>query len=161
MYIENTNYRTMSFKDRMILDAIREIGDLKENAEIHGMIADALSDACIIPGFYGYTFIYDAILICIRESNKPIQLCKGVYPKVASKNHSTISSVEHSVRKAVNKSWEMSGPAFKIKYFGAFGMLDNRKPTPKEFIITLSDRIERDYYRKHQNAATQKSGSQR
>ena len=143
----------MNPKDIMIMEAEKYIGDRKENAEIRSMIADALSEGCMIPGFYGYSFIYDAILICIRESERPIQLCKGVYPKVAKKNYSTVSSVEHSIRKTVNKCWDLSGSEFKMKYFGAFGLLGNRKPTPKEFIITVSERIQRDYYRKHQNAA--------
>ncbi len=112
--------------------------------EICGKISEVLSEACIIPGFFGYWFMRDAIMICVRDCKSPVQLCKQVYPEVAARNYSTESSVEHGIRKTVKSSWELSSPQFKEKYFGAFGLLGNRQPTPKEFILTLAERISRD-----------------
>ena len=125
---------------------------LTDSAEIYSRISDVLGEACIIPGFCGYSFMRQAIIICIRDSRKPVQLCKSVYPEIARDHCSTESSVEHSIRKAVIRCWELSSNEFKEKYFGAFGLIGGRKPTPKEFIVTLAERIERDYVRECQSA---------
>lgn len=108
--------------------------------QLEDRITSMLMDGCITPERAGFHYLRDAIGIYIRKQGAPCNLRKELYSEISEKRHTTVNSIDRSIRTSIEKSWENSTLEFRRKYFGALGIYKIRKPSPKEFIVTLAER---------------------
>jgi len=121
-----------------------ETRKIKEDENLQNYIAEELINGCIRPNFVSFKYLRDAILVYVKDKNGEIALKSKAYKIVSEMNNSNIIAVERGIRTIISRDWDKTTHDFRIKYFGAFGVLGNRKPTPKEFVMSIADQIKRD-----------------
>ena len=67
-------------------------------------IAEALKELCIPPHILGYTYIKQAILICLDNPGAIHAVTKLLYPAIADANGTTWGRVEKAIRHAIDIS---------------------------------------------------------
>lgn len=89
----------------------------------------------------GYTYVREAIMLSIEDSEMLGSVTKLLYPTVA-KNHSTTSSrVERAIRHAIEVAWDRGDVDVLNSYFGYTIHNGRGKPTNSEFIAMIADNI--------------------
>lgn len=92
----------------------------------------------------GYYYLRDAIFLVIENPEFLESVTKRLYPQVASHFSSNASSVERSMRHAIEISCNR-GNLKKIEEIFQFSMDSNKaKPTNSEFISMLAEKINHD-----------------
>ena len=89
-----------------------------------------------IRGFY---YVRDAIILVYQDSTRLNHIIKDVYALVAKRHHTSIQSVERTIRVAIEITW-LRGDMDEIMCI-FHNTVDGRKarPTNKEFIALIVD----------------------
>ena len=82
----------------------------------------------------GYRYVRDGILMTLEDPASADSVTKLLYPAIAKKHRVTWTSVERDIRNAVTLAWKRSGGHFP-------GFSATRRPTNREFILTIADHI--------------------
>lgn len=91
----------------------------------------------------GYAYLLDAIKIVIDRNSYDLRLSKDIYPFIALKYHTaTLDSVDHCIRNEINNAYRNHITGKRPSRMAEF----DRKPTNKEFLIYISDVINREMY---------------
>ena len=85
--------------------------------------------------YRGYPYLVCALKLVTRNPEYLLYITKWLYPDVAKNFHSTESSVERSIRTAVNACWN-EGNRELLNQLAGYDL--TRKPTNGEFLSILS-----------------------
>jgi two-component system response regulator (stage 0 sporulation protein A) len=102
-------------------------------------ITNTLHELGVPSHIKGYQYIFEGIIVCIEKES--ISFTKEIYPIIAKKYDSTISNVERSIRHAIEISWNRGNWEIMEEFFGNSIDMEKAKPTNKEFIITIADKL--------------------
>ena len=91
----------------------------------------------------GYQYMKEGIKIIYHNEIT----AKELYNKIAKTFHSTTSSVERAIRHAIEISWNRGNYEVMEEIFGYSIDLDKAKPTNREYLITITDKIKLDYHK--------------
>ena len=89
----------------------------------------------------GYVQLRKSILYCVENSLYQINLSQDVYQYVAECFMTTPKRVERNIRTAIEAAWSRGNMEAQHRYFGNTVSLSNGRPTNKEFIANITDRI--------------------
>ena len=89
----------------------------------------------------GYTYLRDAIGLCIRDNHFINSITKQLYPTVAERNKTTSPRVERAIRHAIEVAWDRGDEAVLNEIFGYTIDTNRGKPTNGEFIALIADNI--------------------
>ena len=89
----------------------------------------------------GYAQLRKSILYCVENSLYQINLSQDVYQYVAECFVTTPKRVERNIRTAIEAAWSRGNIEAQHRYFGNTVSQSNGRPTNKEFIANITDRI--------------------
>lgn len=93
----------------------------------------------------GHDYLRYAILIVLEEPQKIRNITKEVYPEIANKYHTSIGSVEKGIRNTIETTWNRVHHECLYEVFGNTIDIRKNKPSNKEFIATIVDRLRIGY----------------
>ena len=105
------------------------------------IIANYLRAVGVPPHISGYVFLKSAIDYCVEHYGTIIGLTTIVYPYVAHKHSSERRRVERNVRHAIEYAWDYGDIETQHKLFGYTVNDLKGRPTNKEFIALITDRV--------------------
>ena len=121
------------------------ISEIKKiDNRLSSSISEVLLEGGVIPGNMGFQYIKEAISLYISANCAPCSLQKNIYHTIAKNNLTTLHSVDHCIRNSIEKSWYVSPEMFKLNYFGAMSRSKGWKPKPREYLLTIAERLMRD-----------------
>lgn len=95
------------------------------------------------PKLQGYNYLREAVL---EYMNRPGQsVTKELYPMVGKIFKASGTQVERSVRTAIEKAWNCRDERIWRLYFPPNGKDVPKRPTNREFITVVADRISREW----------------
>ena len=68
-------------------------------------------------------------------------ITKLLYPTIAERYQTTPSRVERAIRHAIEVSWNRGNWDYMEEIFGHSVDIDKAKPTNREFIVTVADKL--------------------
>ena len=89
----------------------------------------------------GYGYLREAVEQALRESRSVPVLSTHLYPLVASQHHTTVGSVERSIRTAIDTAWRRGSLCAAANLFCRRVNPDYDKPTNSEIIALLAEKI--------------------
>ncbi len=89
----------------------------------------------------GYQYLRDAIIMVVEDMDLISAVTKELYPAIAKKNDTTPSRVERAIRHAIEVAWNRGRIETINNLFGYTVAEDKGKPTNREFIAIISDKI--------------------
>lgn len=105
-------------------------------------VSQLLADCRIAPNLKGHRYIKTAIEMCLEDRNVLDGITKRLYPEIARKYNVDCASVEHGIRHAVSKAWDIDHGEYMRQFFGNSLRNQNKRPTNSEFIATFADYME-------------------
>lgn len=93
----------------------------------------------------GYQYIREGIMMSYADPNMLHYITKFLYPGIAKKYHTTSSSVERTIRHAIEVAWRRGSMETLEEVFGNTISANKGKPTNSEFMALLTDKIRLEY----------------
>lgn len=93
----------------------------------------------------GYQYLIDALLITVEDREVINSITKMLYPEIASRNRTTPSRVERSIRHAIDIAFTRGNLPFINSLFAYDVNPSTGRPTNSEFIVVLSDYLRMRY----------------
>lgn len=91
-------------------------------------IENFLKELCVNPRLLGFTYLKDAIELCLIDENMLNSITKELYPTIARNNCTTPSRVERAIRHAIMTSWDkIDGETYHDVFFNELEKLTNSK----------------------------------
>lgn len=97
----------------------------------------------------GYQYIREGIIMSYYDSNMLHYITKFLYPSIAKKYKTTSSSVERTIRHAIEVAWRRGNMEVLEEIFGNTICAGKGKPTNSEFMALLTDKIRLEYRSKN------------
>ena len=97
----------------------------------------------------GYQYIREGIIMSYYDSNMLHYITKFLYPSIAKKYKTTSSSVERTIRHAIEVAWRRGNMEALEEIFGNTICAGKGKPTNSEFMALLTDKIRLEYRSKN------------
>ena len=94
-----------------------------------------------LPFRTAYRITGDLVAYCVENSLYQINLSQDVYQYVAECFVTTPKRVERNIRTAIEAAWSRGNIEAQHRYFGNTVSQSNGRPTNKEFIANITDRI--------------------
>jgi len=95
---------------------------------------------------HGYHYLLDAVQLALTLPELCTNLSQQLYPCIAKRYHTSASSVERSIRHAIELAWKRGNLAAANGFFGRSFNLVYEKPTNSEMIALLTDKIRAKIY---------------
>ena len=92
----------------------------------------------------GYQYIREGIIL-VYEDPKHLSMMKELYPMIAKNHTSTVKNVERNIRHAIEISWNRGDWELMEDLFGNSIDVDKAKPTNREFILTIADKLRLEF----------------
>ena len=96
----------------------------------------------------GYQYIRQGIIMSFHDRSMLQYITKYLYPAIAKKNKTTSSSVERTIRHAIEVAWRRGNMEVLEEIFGNTVCAGKGKPTNSEFLALLTDRFRLEYREK-------------
>lgn len=93
----------------------------------------------------GYQYIREGIIMSFYDRNMLHYITKFLYPSIAKKYKTTSSSVERTIRHAIEVAWRRGSMEILEEIFGNTVCSGKGKPTNSEFMALLTDKIRLEY----------------
>ena len=93
----------------------------------------------------GYQYIREGIMMSFADQNMLHYITKYLYPGIAKKYHTTSSSVERTIRHAIEVAWRRGNMETLEEVFGNTIAANKGKPTNSEFMALLTDKLRLEY----------------
>lgn len=93
----------------------------------------------------GYQYIREGIIMAFYDRNMLHYITKFLYPSIAKKYKTTSSSVERTIRHAIEVAWRRGDLDTLEEVFGNTVSAGKGKPTNSEFMALLTDKLRLDY----------------
>lgn len=97
----------------------------------------------------GYQYIREGIIMSYYDCNMLHYITKFLYPSIAKKYKTTSSSVERTIRHAIEVAWKRGNMEVLEEIFGNTICAGKGKPTNSEFMALLTDKIRLEYRSKN------------
>ena len=89
----------------------------------------------------GYQYISEGIMMSFADQNMLHYITKFLYPTIAKKYHTSSSSVERTIRHAIEVAW-IRGKVDTINQLFGYTVHNTKgKPTNSEFIAMIADKL--------------------
>lgn len=106
------------------------------------IIATHILLACGMPAHLrGYRLVRSALVQTVQHPERAEAITKLLYPAVAKECAVSIIGVERAIRHAIEVVWKRGGYHALNTYFGCELWKDGVRPTNREFIATVADRL--------------------
>lgn len=89
----------------------------------------------------GYTYLREAIMLVLKDTDLINSITKQLYPTVAKKHNTSSSRVERAIRHAIEVAWDRGDTETLNNLFGFTINQNKGKPTNSEFIAMISDKL--------------------
>lgn len=89
----------------------------------------------------GYTYLREAIMLVLKDTDLINSITKQLYPSVAKKHNTSSSRVERAIRHAIEVAWDRGDTETLNNLFGFTINQSKGKPTNSEFIAMISDKL--------------------
>ena len=89
----------------------------------------------------GYKYLRQALITAVTQPDVLDCLSRNLYPAIARACDTTAIRVERSIRHAITLTWERAGSSTFNKILGRYACALGEKPTNREFIALMSERI--------------------
>lgn len=129
---ENKEYRNMS-------EGCSFCGDLEID------VTNILLEIGIPAHIKGYQYIREGIVMAFYDRNMLHYITKFLYPAIAKKYKTTASSVERTIRHAIEVAWRRGNIDTLEEVFGNTVCAGKGKPTNSEFMALLTDKLRLEY----------------
>lgn len=93
----------------------------------------------------GYQYIREGIIMAFYDRNMLHYITKFLYPAIAKKYKTTSSSVERTIRHAIEVAWQRGNLDTLEEFFGNTVCAGKGKPTNSEFMALLTDKLRLEY----------------
>ncbi len=93
----------------------------------------------------GYQYIREGIIMAFYDRNMLQYITKCLYPSIAKKFKTTSSSVERTIRHAIEVAWRRGNMETLEEVFGNTICAGKGKPTNSEFMALLTDKLRLEY----------------
>lgn len=93
----------------------------------------------------GYQYIREGIIMAFYDRNMLHYITKFLYPSIAKKYKTTSSSVERTIRHAIEVAWRRGNLETLEEVFGNTICAGKGKPTNSEFMALLTDKLRLEY----------------
>lgn len=93
----------------------------------------------------GYQYIREGIIMAFYDRNMLHYITKFLYPAIAKKYKTTSSSVERTIRHAIEVAWRRGSTETLEEVFGNTICAVKGKPTNSEFMALLTDKLRLEY----------------
>lgn len=104
--------------------------------DLAGQISKLLKQLGITPNLKGYLYLRQAIELGIQDPSVFDGFTKRLYPHIARQNHTTPSSVERTIRHAIDTVWSKGN---KELFWSITQTYTLERPTNSQFIIQLAE----------------------
>lgn len=126
--------------------SIFEPGEQIESQPIPKSIHGILKELGIPAHLCGYKYISDAVESISGNPRKLKNIVKEVYMDVAKKNNTTYTRVERGIRHAIEVCFERGDVDLIEKMFKFSYRAEKGRPTNKEFLSVLCEKLEEGNY---------------
>ena len=89
----------------------------------------------------GYQYLRYAIVLSVEDPKLMSSVTKVLYPTIAERFDTTASRVERAIRHAIEVAWDRGDVDVLNSYFGYTIQVSRGKPTNREFIAMIADRL--------------------
>lgn len=137
------SYETLFERIKMLLKP----GNAKEKSEngtekdLELKVTGVIHNVGIPANIKGYSYLRDAIMITVKDSEMMHAVTKQLYPEVAKRHKTTSSRVERAIRHAIEVACTRGNEEFFYKLFGYTVSTLKGKPTNSEFIALIADKL--------------------
>jgi two-component system response regulator (stage 0 sporulation protein A) len=114
-------------------------GDLEKD------VTNILLEIGIPAHIKGYQYIREGIILACHDRNMLQYVTKFLYPAIAKKYKTTSSSVERTIRHAIEVAWRRGNMEVLEEIFGNTISAGKGKPTNSEFLALLTDKLRLEY----------------
>lgn len=121
---------------------------IKKNNSVHSkcddveiIVSDIMHQIGVPAHIKGYTYLREAIIMSINNTDMMGSVTKLLYPSVAKKYKTTSSRVERAIRHAIEVAWDRGDVDVLSSYFGYTIQSSRGKPTNSEFIAMIADKL--------------------
>ena len=115
--------------------------DKIEEKLLEAKISEILHKIGIPAHISGYRHIIEAILMVVYDKNRMTKINDLIYQEIANKNKKSKSAVERAMRRAIEIAWERGNLDYINEIFGYTINPQKGKPTNKEFIAMIANKI--------------------
>lgn len=127
-----------------ILSIIERITDSDYSApgsNIEYTVSETLYNLGVPAHMKGYNLLRQSIIMTVENPDAITLITKRLYPNLAKVNNTTASRVERAMRHAISTAWDRGNVDMLNDYFGYTVSNMRGKPTNREFIAIVSERI--------------------
>ena len=107
-----------------------------QHLDLSGKISKLLKQLGITPNLKGYLYLRQAIEKGVRDPSVFDGITKRLYPYIAEQNHTTSTSVERTIRHAIDTVWNKGN---KELFWSITQTFTLERPTNSQFIIQLAE----------------------
>ena len=127
-----------------------EMPQEKESGMIHQRnlekdVTDMIHEIGVPAHIKGYQYIREGIIMAFYDRNMLHYITKFLYPSIAKKYKTTSSSVERTIRHAIEVAWRRGDMEVLEEVFGNTVSAGKGKPTNSEFMALLTDKLRLEY----------------
>ena len=158
-----TYYIMKPFDNQMLINRIRYVKSNKklldnkraalvtDNSEavsdrsLEADITEIIHDIGIPAHIKGYQYIREGIMLSFYDKNMLHYITKCLYPTIAKKYKTTSSSVERTIRHAIEVAFRRGNRQVLEEIFSNTICSKKTKPTNSEFIALLTDKLRLEY----------------
>lgn len=104
--------------------------------DLSSRISKILKQLGITPNLKGYLYLRQAIELGVQDPTVFDGITKRLYPYIAEKNHTTSTSVERTIRHAIDTVWSKGN---KELFWNITQTCILERPTNSQFIIQMAE----------------------
>ena len=117
--------------------------DMNVGRSLESNINTIVEQLGITANYTGKTYIVETLRALLSgEITEGSAFSKSVYPMLAKKYSVSLASAEHSIRRAIVKSWERMDEESRERFFGS-GYTDGSIPGNREYLMIVYDKLRR------------------
>ena len=140
VYIKQEEESVLPEKEKVVVtDGYSLSGDLEMD------VTNILLEIGIPAHIKGYQYIREGIIMAFYDRNMLHYITKFLYPAIAKKYKTTSSSVERTIRHAIEVAWRRGNLDTLEEFFGNTICAGKGKPTNSEFMALLTDKLRLEY----------------
>ena len=142
------HYMTKPCRVNIVCERIRQLtsyGQVEERESgrnLESMVTAIIHEVGVPAHIKGYQYLREAILIAVDDMDVINAVTKVLYPEVAKRFNTTASRVERAIRHAIEVAWDRGDLETLQKYFGYTVSNVKGKPTNREFIALIADKLQ-------------------
>lgn len=114
---------------------------IANGSDLEVLVSEIMHQIGVPAHIKGYSYLREAIILSIQDSEMMNSVTKVLYPTVAKRFSTTSSRVERAIRHAIEVAWDRGDVDVLSAYFGYTIQNSRGKPTNSEFIAMISDKL--------------------